>query len=58
MPVLSVVSSSSEFGKIRLAGRSGVLLGPGTQRCVCGWKGLANETWTLPLRKPSAVSLK
>lgn len=25
---------------------------------VCGWKGFANGTWTLPLRKPSAISFK
>lgn len=58
MLVLWVFSSCSEFGKIRLVGRSGVLLGPGTQGWVYGWKGLTNGTWTLLLRKPSAISLE
>lgn len=56
MLVLSVFSSHSEFGEIKPVGRSGVLLGPGTQGWVYGWKCLDNGA--LPLREPSATLLE
>lgn len=43
------------FGKIRLVGRSGVLLKLGTQGQVCGWKGLANGTWDCAVEEAFCV---